>query len=272
VLESYKLKLRDREEEIQILNNHINDITHSHSFAVEKLQSVSKELEKERLSSKRISQPINMSHFAPCINEDDFEKGNTSVAYSERGNFMDESEIHGDKEQTHHHNESKFTLQDELGALNMDENDFGDVEDEMLFSRNTSYELHQNDDWEMGRLFNNSPFGYIEEKKHPPRSPPGKHSPQNEGYKIGKSYYSEKDVMIEDLRKQLELEKEIKENYQKKSVDYMFDYIKAEKRRKEIEIYLGIKRKAKKRNVAYAVGGIVFIIFLIFLFSSLSGK
>lgn len=59
---------------------------------------------------------------------------------------MDESEIHEDKEQTHNHNESKFTLQDELGALNMDENDFGDVDDEMLFSRNTSYELHQNDD------------------------------------------------------------------------------------------------------------------------------
>lgn len=64
-LESYRLKLRDREEEIQILNNHINDITHSHSFAVEKLQSVTKELEKERMSSKRISRPINMSHFAP---------------------------------------------------------------------------------------------------------------------------------------------------------------------------------------------------------------
>ena len=76
------------------------------------------------------------------------------------------------------------------------------------------------------------------------------------------NYMTDKDLVIMDLERKLSIEREIKETYQKKSLEYMINYIKAEKRRKEIELYLGIKRKARQRNIkgAALISGVVLVI------------
>jgi len=73
-----------------------------------------------------------------------------------------------------------------------------------------------------------------------------------------------KDSIIQELQKKLEMETEVKMDYQKKSSQYMIDYIKAEKQRKEIEIYTGIKNQLKKRRITYFL--IVMIIAIICLY------
>ena len=47
-LESCKSKLKEREEEVSILTNHLDEINNSHNSALEKVQSLAIELEREK--------------------------------------------------------------------------------------------------------------------------------------------------------------------------------------------------------------------------------
>jgi len=128
------------------LNSQIDEISNSHSFAVETLQSLRQELAHERSSSKRLSLPF-PANLGPSLNESDFQ--NISV---------DCSGI----EDTNDHNvndESRFNLQDELGTLDIEGNNFNGDDPSMFYSQNsTLYELNNNDDYELGQLLDDNPF------------------------------------------------------------------------------------------------------------------
>jgi len=73
-------------------------------------------------------------------------------------------------------------------------------------------------------------------------------------------------VRIADLEKKVEIEKEMKENYYKKYTEYMTNFIKAEKRRKEIEVYLGIKKRqqSKMKKIVAVLIPVIFLLVAIY--------
>jgi hypothetical protein len=88
-----------------------------------------------------------MNHY---LDEDDFDsQSNRSIDYSERGNFMNESAI-SNRQPRHHRKKSetsKMTLQDELGMLNLNGDNFGDDDDNDIFPvKNNSDELKDGED------------------------------------------------------------------------------------------------------------------------------
>lgn len=265
-MESYKYKLRDKEEEISILNNHINDISLSHSFTLEKLTNMTRELEFEKSSKVRMSAPFSLADRY----EDDFNHdSNASIDYHERGNFNDESRM-TDREMMSSRSppdDNKLTLQDELEMLNYEGNEFNEDGDEIFGSANKMNKSINHDDTELARIFHNDTFDQedhdIEEFKTPEKKKKNKDKDKTIS---DEKVLTDKDCIIEDLKKKLEIEREVKENYQKKSVDYMIDFIKAEKRRKEIEIYLGIKHKRNqgKTVLYFLVGFVAFVLFVLY--------
>lgn len=198
---------------------------------------------------------------------DDFDHdSNTSIDYNERGNFNDDSRM-TDRDMISHRSppdDNKLTLQDELEMLNYETNEFNEDGDEIFGTRNKMDKSIRHEDTELARIFNNETFDQedhdIEEFKTPVKKLKNKKSGSDE------KVLTDKDCIIEDLKKKLEIEREVKENYQKKSVDYMIDFIKAEKRRKEIEIYLGIKNKRKrgKAILYFLIGFIAFVLLVLY--------
>ena len=261
LLESYKYKLRDKEEEINILNNHINDISLSHSFALEKLTNVTKELEIERNTKNRVSAPFSLAHwYEDDLNQD----SNASIDYHERGNFNDDSRMTENHMINHcsPKEDSKLTLQDELEMLNYDVNDFGDDGGDIFGSGHKINKSLHHEENELARIFHNETFDQedhdIEECKTPVKKQISYNSNSDE------KVLTNKDLIIDDLKNKLKIEREIKESYQKKSVDYMIDFIKAEKRRKEIEIYLGIKNKRKRgKAILYFLAAFIAFVLIV---------
>ena len=186
--------MRDKEEEISILTGHLDEINSTHSFALEKMQSLSKELEREKIFFMWISAPYN-PYAASEFDENDFQsENNISIDFaSERGNLMDQDSIiqHEHKALEDPNEESNLTLQDELGMLNLEEND-------VFESRNALYALHDHNDIELGEIVQDSPFPFPEEQKY---SPSEKFIHRNIPKNCNLSEIFEKDVKISDLTK-----------------------------------------------------------------------
>ena len=236
-------------------------------MAVEKLQN----LEQEKVhneSLKRISRP-EIPMLGSLASEMLYEN-NRDIDYNERGHIMDQSDILDEDEerkQVRPPEVSKLTLHDELGMLNFEENDFGETEENMIFENKTgSSELMQDKDIELGQIFNNDSDEDARIRQVTPRETEKQLNDNPNDNVESPTGVTSKDLIIKDLKKKIEIEIEIKENYQRKSVEYMIDYIKAEKRRKEIEVYLGIKKRKFRSNlkgIAIIVAIVIVIIFVI---------
>jgi hypothetical protein len=270
MLESYKHRLRDKDEEIGILESHLDEMNTSHSYALEEVKTLKYELEHEKNIIRRFSVPGN-PFAVGGLDEDNFNsEHNRSVDISERGNFMNESDII-DRECRDQHRPNdmcRVSLHDELNMLNIDAND---LEDNFIYeSRNTSDEFQDNDDLELA-IYNDTPFTQPEECKNSPAKSGFSPHHKSNTYKLNlenSPNVNEKDIKISGLKKKLAIEKEMKESYQKKYTDYMLNYIKSEKRRKEIEIYLGIKQKQRRRytkTTAIGVAVVALVLIIVYL-------
>mmetsp|Transcript_29744 Transcript_29744/g.26320 ORF Transcript_29744/g.26320 Transcript_29744/m.26320 type:complete len:304 (+) Transcript_29744:108-1019(+) len=208
-LENYKTKLRDKDQEISTLIYHLDEVNSLNNIAIEKVQDLTKELEREKTISKRINvtyDPYNCpepdEEILQNLNDRSIDIG------SERGNLMGQSFISEPDNERHNQNDySEFTLQDELGMLNIDKSH---LEDHEIFDgRNSNYSFHE-DDIELGDL---SPeqYPHFEERKISGRNNSYQLADQNSPENNEISF---KDLRILQLQKKLQFEQEKKKDSQ----------------------------------------------------------
>ena len=114
----------------------------SHSYAVEQVQSLSRELDRERNLAKTFQKEYN-PYNVPDIEENEIEDVNRSVDFSsERGNLMDQSAIlEQDNRERHNDPEiTNLTLQDELGMLGLEGENY--ETNDIFEPRQALYSLH----------------------------------------------------------------------------------------------------------------------------------
>ncbi|CAI2360317.1 unnamed protein product [Moneuplotes crassus] len=269
-LEKFKLQCRDKDEEIAILNSHLDEMNSSHSYAMEKVQSLSRELDRERNLSKKFKHNFN-PYSSPDLEENSPEEFDRSVDFSsERGNLMNESSIleQDSKERHQDGDTANLTLEDELGMLGLEGDNFEN--NDIFEPRQALYSLHDDQsEVELCDISPEAPFPTLEEKKYSPYEESKTARNLNNAFCLSKDdgiEVSLKDVRIADLEKKVEIEKEMKENYYKKYTEYMTNFIKAEKRRKEIEVYLGIKKRqqSKMKKIVAVLIPVIFLLVAIY--------
>lgn len=242
-LEKYKIELQDKDAEISVLSTHLDEMNSSHSYAMEKVQTLSRELTKEKNLTKKIQQNF--------YELNDPEEANRSIDFSsERGNLMDQSDIMG--EHPHIEEDQNLTLEDELGMLGLEEDT-----DAIFENTNDAYALDIEEGKNFAEISPEAPFPLLEEQKLSPslENPPVKNLTKKFESPNSKGKSENPDLETQNL----------------KYSDYMADFIKADKKRKEFEVYLKNKKRQKRRKLKnalmIALPILVFLIIMYFLIS-----